>query len=196
METTQTALLTDTVSARQLGERIVELLQERSTYVQVTQPGYTTDPSKYGVACQVFELPLRWANRASRFMPRWGTCTGPGASRASTWPCGTAVRSMHRAPRSAMTALISAARATGHVNAPSVNTPGASCFRAHFRILSLEMVALTTRRIRAGSVAVNTALRDSMRRALVLPFFLFVGVAAACGGGRSPTPTAPTPLPL
>ena len=31
METTQTALLTDTVSARQLGERIVELLQERST---------------------------------------------------------------------------------------------------------------------------------------------------------------------
>ena len=58
METTQTDLLTDTVSARQLGERIVELLQERSTYVQVTQPGYTTDPSKFGVACQVFELAL------------------------------------------------------------------------------------------------------------------------------------------
>ena len=93
METTQTALLTDTVSARQLGERIVELLQERSTYVQVTQPGYTTDPSSTAWHVRCSSLPLRWANRASRFMPRWGTCTGPGASRASTWPCGTAVRS-------------------------------------------------------------------------------------------------------
>jgi hypothetical protein len=58
METTQTTPLTETISPQQLGDRIVELLQERSTYMQMTQPGYTTDPSQYGVACQVFELAL------------------------------------------------------------------------------------------------------------------------------------------
>ena len=56
METTQTVTLTGTIPLQQLGDCIVALLQAHSTYVQMTQPGYTTNPSQFGVACQVFEI--------------------------------------------------------------------------------------------------------------------------------------------
>ena len=58
METTQTAPLTAAIPPQQLGDCIVGLLQAHSTYVQMTQPAYATNPSQYGVACQVFEIAL------------------------------------------------------------------------------------------------------------------------------------------
>jgi hypothetical protein len=56
METTRTTPLTETIPPQQLGDCIVALLQSHSTYVQMTQPSYTTGPSQCGAACQVFEL--------------------------------------------------------------------------------------------------------------------------------------------
>ena len=102
METTRTTPLTETIPRQQLGDCIVALLQSHSTYVQMTQPSYTTGPSQCGAACQVFKLAQALgvervdSRRAGAPAPRQAH---PGLQRG---PAGRQRDLLHRAPRLAM----------------------------------------------------------------------------------------------